>query len=187
MTEPASGGQGHTSVESQCCWVARASAPSSQQTDGAEERLAGGKEDHLLELGTFKYKSWIWIRGASQGMFLLPKPPACCKRTALLWCHLPRTGAGETDEPGKHREHTSLSERLPGSSPGTDCQSILGRKGNPFQSSSRKDTVLTSHNQPWKKTVAHAASARATGHWYTMGLHKAGGSCALSATGCKWG
>lgn len=90
-----------------------------------------------------------------------------------------------TDEPGKTREHAAPGEQLSGSSLGTDRQSLLSRKGDPSRSSSRKPTVLTSHNQPLEKTAARATSAQADGHWYTTEFYKPGGSCALSAAGCK--
>ena len=60
--------------------------------------------------------------------------PQLVAKGLFLCSGLPRTGAGETDKLGKHREHASPVECLPGSSPGADCPSVLpARRGAPFQ------------------------------------------------------
>lgn len=100
------------------------------------------------------------------------KFPACPKGLQR------ETGAGQT---GRNPELVSLRFH-PAWRPGPQ---LPKGKGNPLQSSGSKDPVLTSSSSAAGEAGTPAAWAGTGGDQYTPGFHKPGGSCALSAAGCK--
>lgn len=98
----------------------------------------------------------------------------CPNGLQFSWFLLPRPGIGQTDKPGKTGGHGSLEPGPLGlvHLPVSAASSYMG--GGKLSKPGR-GTLQT----------GSSTSALSAGHWYTTEFSEPGGSCALSAAGCK--